>query len=678
MTDPIDELVVGVDIGGTFTDVVLQDAGGIVRKVLKVPSTPSDQSVGFMNGLNRLGVAPEAVVNIVHATTVATNAVIERKGGRCLLVTTRGFRDLLELGRRDRPSVYGLSGYARPLVPRRWRIEVDERTRHNGQVVTAVEEKKLHEAVAPHIDHVDCVVVSFLNSYANSENEDRVCSWIRSWWPERYTIGSSEALRKMSEFERTSTAVVHAYVQPVLSGYFSSLARSVASAGYATPPVIVQSNGGIMTIERALARPANTVRSGPAAGAIAAASVARLAGYGNAITADIGGTSFDVALIVDGAPSTTEQKMLDFRVPLTIPTIDVETLGAGGGSLARIDSSGILRVGPESAGADPGPACYGKSEVPTVTDANLLLGRINPGRSIAGEFLQLDADASARAVETDIARPLGMSLEEAAEAILQVVDSRMASQARLMSIGRGFDPRDFVLVPFGGGGPLHGAALMREVGIPRALIPPLPGVLSALGCVEADVQNDYVYGVHEPIAETNLAALNTTLGEFIEEGRAFVEKGHVRVANVEILLTGEMLFAGQRHSLRVPLGYPLSVDSAREAFLREYGRAFGDPLNTAIVLVDVTCRVVGRRLRNEGAKSDVVLRDWDEATLASRMVYFEGSALETQVLRRDALVPGMAGSGPAVIEQEDTTILVPPRMSVVSDSAGNLLMESQS
>jgi N-methylhydantoinase A len=678
MTDIGAGLLVGIDVGGTFTDVVVRDERTGAMRVAKVPSTPADQAQGFMEGLHEVGAPPEDVVLLIHGTTVATNAAIERKGARCLLVTTRGFRDVLELGRRDRPNVYGLDGSVHPLIPRDRRIEVDERTRHDGRIEIDVSPEAVIAAVAPHIEDVEAIVVSFLHSYANPANEQVACDAIRARWPDLYTIGAGLTLPMVGEFERTSTAAVHAYVQPIMRRYLLSLAKEVDAAGYARRPAVVQCNGGIMALEHAVERPANTVRSGPAAGVIAGAALAYQAGYANAITGDVGGTSFDVALVVDGQPVLTEEKLIDFRIPVRVPTIDVETIGAGGGSLARIDDAGILQVGPESAGAVPGPACYGRGGTrPTVTDANVALGRIDPSRPIGGKRLDLDRDLSIAAIRTQVAEPLGISVEEAAEAILRVVDSRMAGQARLMSVGRGHDPRDFAYVPFGGAGPLHGAAIILEVGIPRAIVPPFPGVTSAIGCIEADVQYDFLLNVGQRLPEIDLNALSTEIEGRYAEGRALIGDSAVPVTAIDLVVEAEMHFDGQRHPISVRLPMPLDDHATEAAFRAAYELRYGAVLEGTPVVVQLTARVIGRRPHREAQAQLVETAPWDAAIDSRRPVFFEGAWHETPVLLRDRLAPGMHGSGPAIVEQPDTTTVVPPGFTVRVDQFQNLVMEVQ-
>jgi N-methylhydantoinase A len=667
--------MVGVDVGGTFTDVVLRHPNGHLT-VVKVPSTPADQSVGFIDGLSELSVDPAAVSSIVHGTTVATNTVIERTGANCLLVTTKGFGDVLELGRRDRPEVYGLRGTVAPLVPRYRRLEVDERVRADGSVALELNAEELLAALEPHMDEIRSVVVSFFNAYCNTINEDRARAVILERWPDCYVISAGRSLPKVGEFERVSTAAVHAYVQPVMARYLGALVTRVASAGYPRSPTIMQCNGGTMSIEQVLERPANTVRSGPAAGVIAAGAVAGQAGFANAITADMGGTSFDVALVIDGLPQYTDEKLLDFRIPLRVPTIDVETIGAGGGSIAALDTAGFLSVGPRSAGSVPGPACYGRGGLmPTVTDANVVLRRIDVEQPIGSGRLELNANLSERAIDEHIARPLGLSIEDAAAAIVSVIDSKMAGQARIMSIGRGHDPRDFVLIPFGGAGPLHGDSIAREVGIPRVLVPALPGVTSAIGCVEASPQYDFVRTFRGRLEAIDVAAANALVAELIAEGRSLIDACGVAVDEVAVVVAAEMHYEGQRHPLNVDLDLPLDREAIERAFEKHYQRRYGAVLHAPTVLEDLHCSVIGVRPKERLGQASAPAQPWDLAIVRTRLVYFGGAWHDTPVIDRGLLANGMWGVGPAIVQQADTTTVVGPRTRATADAFGNLILE---
>ena len=414
--------IVGIDVGGTFTDLYFSGADGAT--VLKVPSTPDDPSRGLIDAITAAGIDPQQLDVILHGTTIATNAVIERRGARCALITTEGFRDILELGRRDRRAMYGMTGVQNPLIPRRMRWEVRERMNHRGEVVTALDEDRLTAlAAALAADGVDAVVVSFLHAYANPAHELRAKAILQAARSDWEVITSHDIVREYYEFERTSTAVVQGYLQPLVSRYARNLTDRLAALGFDRQTLVMQSNGGLVPLAQLPGRAANIVRSGPAAGVMAAARLAGEAGFGAVITGDMGGTSYDVAVVIDGNPQIAGTTELDFRVPLRLPMIDVHTIGAGGGSIAYLDRGGILQVGPRSAGAVPGPICFGRGGTePTVTDCNAVLGRINADHPIGLKHLtRLEIDA-ARTALAQLGAPLGLGIEQTAEAVLTIVN----------------------------------------------------------------------------------------------------------------------------------------------------------------------------------------------------------------------------------------------------------------
>src|SRR5579875_1872327 len=489
----MERLLVGVDVGGTFTDLYMPCGAAGTPRVVKVPSTPQDPSIGVLNALTAAELRGSDVASLLHGTTIATNALIERRGARCALITTRGFRDVLELGRRDRPHVYGLHGQQNPLIPRDQRWEVTERLDHTGRVLIPLDEAQaLNLADGLAGESLEAIVVSLLHSYANPLHEERVRELLLQVNPDWHVVTSSSVLREYYEFERTSTAVVQGYLQPLVAGYAQRLGERMSAWGFERDALIMQSNGGLVPAKRAGELAVNMIRSGPAAGVIAATRIAADAGFTKVITGDMGGTSFDVAVSLDGHPREAETTMIDFRVPVRVPMLDVRTIGAGGGSIAWIDRGGILQVGPQSAGSYPGPVAFGRGGTePTVTDANVVLGRINPERPIGEEgSSRLDLEGAQQAIAR-LGRRIGLDLEEAALAILAVVNTRMAGEIRLLTLERGLDPREFVLVQFGGAGPLHGSALMRDIGLKTMLLPRFPGVLCALGCAVADLRHNF-------------------------------------------------------------------------------------------------------------------------------------------------------------------------------------------
>ncbi|MFH6787269.1 MULTISPECIES: hydantoinase/oxoprolinase family protein [Methylobacterium] len=668
--------IVGIDVGGTFTDLYYSADGTTVDRVLKVPSTPDDPSRGLVDALAAAGIAPGAVDLILHGTTIATNAVIERKGARCALVTTKGFRDILELGRRDRQRMYGLTGVQHPLIPRADRFEVDERLDHQGRVVRPLDEDAVRALadVLAGLD-VEAVVVALLHAYANPDHEERVRDILLSREPAWQVVTSASVVREYYEFERTSTAAVQGYLQPLVARYADNLSAKLTERGFRTQTLVMQSNGGLVPLAHLGSRAANIVRSGPAAGVMAAARLAAQAGFDNVITGDMGGTSYDVAVVVGGSPSVAETTELDFRVPLRLPMIDVHTIGAGGGSIAHLDRGGILQVGPESAGAVPGPACFGRGGTrPTVTDVNAVLARINAEHPIGLKHLdRLDIPAARRAIG-DLGERLGLGVEETAEAILAIVNQRMAGRTRLLSVERGLDPRDFVLVAFGGAGPLHGAAIMREVGIRTMLIPPHPGVLCALGCAIADLRHDLSRTIERRAADLDAGTVASVLAEQRREGEARLVQSEARLVGTEVSHHAEMSYAGQIHTLRVPVepgwGPERLVAAFHDAYRAEYGNTLGD---IPVSVVSLKTAVLGRRAgtRPEAARE---VAPSPARPSGRRPVYF-GGWIDTAIYDRATLVPGATFTGPAILEQADTTTVIEPGMRARVDSFGNVLVE---
>ena len=566
----------GVDVGGTFTDLLLVDPDSAAMRIAKVPSTPADQSDGFMAGLAALGEAAGGFETVVHGTTVGTNAVLERKGVRCALITTQGFRDTLELGRRTRPNPWGMFGSFDPIVPRERRFEVAERIDASGTVVTPLDEDAVREAVeAARATGAEALIVHFIHAYLNPDHERRAGAIAREVWPGVHITLGSDILREVREFERGSTAALNGYIQPIMTRYLDRIAGRLKAGAVESELLVMQGNGGMMTAGIAGEKAVQTVMSGPAAGVIAAAHLGAAAGFPNLISCDMGGTSFDIAIVQGGVPATTTEKDIAYGMPLRVPMVDIQTIGAGGGSIARVDEGGILRVGPESAGAAPGPICYGRGgQEPTVTDANLLLGRIDP-RAIGGLESPPDIDEVRSIVREKIADPLGLDEAEAAAAILRVVDHQMAGAARLVSVDKGHDPRDFALFAFGGAGPMHATAIARELGVPHVLVPRFPGITSALGCVLADVRHDFVRTLHQPLEDVDPAGADRILAEQAADGRALLAQEGVTVASVEVEHEADLFYRGQSHVFRVSVG-DAGFDAAavRDAFAALYRERF--------------------------------------------------------------------------------------------------------
>ena len=675
----------GVDVGGTFTDLVLHEVESNRLEFAKTPSTPADQSEGVTTGalqlVNRLGISPQAIAFFIHGTTVATNTLLERKGARTALIVTRGFRDVLQIGRQDRPDLYDWTiRRTEPIVPRRLRFEVTERVLHTGEVIEPVSDadvvgivRRLEE------EQVEAVAVCLLHSYAHPAHERQVGEAIRKALPGITLSISSEVAPEFKEYERMSTASINAFVAPVMERYLRSLQASIEAQGIDSDLHIMQSNGGTMSADAAVEKPVHTILSGPAAGVIGSVGLAAQAGELNTVSVDMGGTSFDISLCYQGEVRRTQDSEID-RLPIKVPMVDIHTLGAGGGSIAWIDPGGALRVGPHSAGAAPGPACYGQGGAePTVTDANLLLGRLSQDAFLGG-LMKLDIGLARDAVRDRIAEPLGLGLEEAAEGIVRVVNAGMIKGIRVVSVAKGYDPREFTLVTFGGAGPLHAAELASELNIPKVLVPIAPGVTSALGLLMADLRHDLVRTVLLPSAEAKPSDLGEMYSGLEAEALAQMGREGVSLAEVSLVRTADVRYLGQGHELEVPVSGGKVTESElaalygrfHDAHTRAYGFALHDsPLEivnlrtTAIVtLPQPTLERVDLAGETNPARA---LRE-------SRDVVFQNIHHSTSVYDRALLLAGDSIEGPAIIEQFDSTTAVWPRQSANVDQYGNLFL----
>src|SRR3954471_13113934 len=537
-------LTVGIDVGGTFTDLLAIDSASGEVKLAKVPTTVDNQALGFMASLAAAGADPASLQAVVHGTTTTTNALLERKIAKVGLITTKGFRDVLELGRRTRPQSYGLRGTFHPLIERELRLEVPERMDADGKVLVPLDEAAVGEAANKLLAAgCEAVVVHFLHSYINSSHEKRAAEIVRGLWPNPYVTAGHAILSEYREFERGVTAAVNASVQPVLARYLERLRAELSAKGFDRDILVMQGNGGTISSQLIAQAAVNTVMSGPASGVMAAAYTGRVSGQPNLITYDMGGTSTDVGLIEDAIPQVSGELELEYAMPIHVPMVDVHTIGAGGGSIASIDAAGMLRVGPESAGARPGPICYGKGGTePTITDANLALGRLNPDR-LLGVDRPVTLDPARALVEEKIGKRLGLDAAAAAAAILRVANDRMAGAIRLVSLSRGHDPRDFALFAFGGAGPLHATALARELAIPTVMVPARPGITNALGCVVADLRHDYVRTVNKPLSALDDATVARIYAEQVAQGKSTIESEGVPVRELRYVHTADMQFA---------------------------------------------------------------------------------------------------------------------------------------
>lgn len=679
-------MYVGVDIGGTFTDAVAYDAASGCVSVAKVPSTPPELVDGFIEGLQQccaqLGAPLTAIQRLAHGTTIATNAILERRGARLGILMTEGFRDVLVLGRMKRSQMYDL--FIDPevplfLAPRRRIAEVRERLDAEGRVVTPLDEGQLRDAVARLVQEegVAAVVVCYLHSYLNPVHERRTREVLAESFPALEVSLSSEVDPRFREYERLLVTAFDAYVRPVIRGYVGALMTRLQELGVEAPLQLMQSRGGLNGAWTALQRPVGTVLSGPAAGVIGASHAARTAGFESCISLDVGGTSADVALIPGGTPTMSSEGHIE-RYPLRLPMIDVRTVGAGGGSLAWIDEGGALKVGPQSAAALPGPACYGRGGTePTVTDASLLLGYLNPEAFAGG--LRLQPELAARAIESRVAEPLGFTLPEAALGIHRIINSRMAQALRLVSVERGHDPRQFVLVALGGAGPLHAGKLAEELHIPRVLIPPTPGVLSALGLLLAGVEHEYARSRRTPAGEADPGALTGLLRELDELCAARMARDGVPPEETYISHYAEMRYVGQSYELEVELPVPLDatgVGDAVAAFHEVHRRTYGYANERAPVEF-VTFRSVHRAAPGAPPVGAPGGRGAAPRGPRTRTAWFEGAKgpVECPVYQRSELPAGFQLSGPAILEQEDTTTVVYPNHRLTVDPTGNLIID---
>ncbi len=676
----------GVDVGGTFTDLSVFDERSGTITVYKTPTTADDQSKGIISGMRSIlelcAAAADQIVYFAHGSTVATNAMLEGKMARVGLITTRGFRDLLEIRRQTRPSLYDFF-FVKPESPisRDLRLEVTERVGPAGEVLQPLDEEEARRAVAQLVSlGVSAIAICFLYSFLRPEHEERVAAIVRQMAPEIPVWTSHEVLPEFREFERLSTTVANAALGPVMGRYLGNLKTSVREEGVPVAPYIMQSNGGVMSVEVATRRPANTLMSGPSAGVTGAIHIADLAAMRNIITFDMGGTSTDVCLVEDGvAQVSTEKEIAGY--PVRTPMADVHSIGAGGGSVAWIDAGGRLKVGPRSMGARPGPAGYGLGgSEPTVSDANIVLGRLNP-RHLLGGKMKLEPERAWKAIEEKVARPLGLDVVEAAMGILTIVNSNMVLATRVVSVERGYDPREFTLVAFGGAGPLHAMDVAAELGVRQVLIPEAPGIVCALGALTTDMRTDYVRSVILRTARTSPEQLNVVWRDL--EGRAtrWLDSEGVPADRRLLDRSVDMRYVGQNYEIKVaaPAG-PWDEASLRdmedrfhEQHRRTYGYgAPGEP--TQIINLRVTAYgfIPKADLRRHGGGDGRTIE-----LLGERQVYWNGRLgfQPTRVYNRERLKVGQVVEGPAILEQMDSTTVLGPGQKATADEYRNLRVE---
>ncbi|KQZ82933.1 hydantoinase [Mesorhizobium sp. Root157] len=675
-------VIAGIDVGGTFTDLLLIDgnSGGKVH-IAKTPTTNNNQAFGVVAALGATGFPVRDVDLIVHGTTTTTNAVLERRLARTGMITTLGFRDIIELGRRTRPQPYGMTGTFTPVVPRNLRLEVDERVEATGAVRVPLNEDDVRRAVAALLAAgCESLVIHFLHAYANPAHELRAAEIAAESWQNGYVTTGHSLLSEAREFERGVTAAVNASVQPILERYVGKLRSELAAQGYDRDFLMMNGNGGMISARFVTREAAKTVMSGPASGVIAAAYTGKRAGYGNLVTYDMGGTSTDVALIRNAEPAVSNETEIEYAMPIHVPMVAVHTVGAGGGSIARVDAAGLIQVGPESAGANPGPICYGRGGTePTLTDANLVLGRLAPQKLLAVDH-PVPVEAVRQIFAEKIGRACGLDAVEAAGAVLRLGNLKMAGAIRMVSVSRGHDPRDFALFAFGGAGPLHAAALARELGLPKVLVPARPGITNALGCVVADLRHDFVNTVNQPVSLVDEALIRQILERRCEEGARMIAKEAIRPQSLRVAHSADMQFVGQTHIINVPLpSASVSRATLQQLFEKAYFARFKVELpEIRANLVNLNTSVTGvrpdidlSRLIDPAARADSL----DDARLETRPVWFDGVWHDAPVYAREKLPLGATVEGPAVLEQMDATTVLEPGNIARSDADGNLVID---
>lgn len=678
---------IGIDVGGTFTDVTLLNSETGRYYTYKLSSTLQDQSLAIANGtketLELYGVPVSEIEYFGHGTTVATNMIIERKGAKTALITTKGFRDLLEIGRQTRPSLYNImEDKPETLVKRSLRKEISERVTAKGDILRDVDRDEVRAVLKELKEQgVESIAVCFLFSFLNSRNEKIVEDCIKEVWPEAYYSVSSTILPEFREFERLSTTVINSYLGPRMKMYIHNLRQRIKEVGVTVEPYITQSNGGVMSISSTIQTPVQTALSGPSAGVMGAVYIAEAAGFKDIITYDMGGTSTDVSLVKDGiAEYTTKRKVCG--LPSGVPMIDVHAVGAGGGSIAQIDNAGALKVGPESAGANPGPAAYGLgNENPVVTDANLVLGRINPHYVLGGR-LKIDAELSKKAVKAKIADPMGIGTEEAALGIVKVVNSNMARAIRVITVEKGHNPSDFTLVAYGGAGPLHAVHLAQEMGIRTVLIPPAPGALCALGLLTADIKKSYVRTAIASYDEMTPEQINAVMSSLRDEGSAWLDSEKVPSERRKFHGIAEMRYVGQNYELQVEIPTEnitaSDIEKMKQDFFVAHEKNYGyyNP-NAPVQFVNFRCEATGIVKKPNLAELENTLDDPSKAEIGRRVVHFEESgAVDCPVYDRAKFGRAKRVNGPCIIEQMDSTTVVPPNTWFSIDKFGNLIIRA--
>lgn len=683
----------GIDVGGTFTDVAILDRNTATLHVLKVSSTPDDPSTGIFIGiqtaLEQTNAQPQAVSYLAHGTTVGINALLQNRGANVALLTTAGFRDLLEIRRQKRPDLYDLfADKPAALIPRKQRCEVSERINAAGQIIQPLDESALSQlmdeiaAIQP-----AAIAVCLLFSFLNPTHEERLLTFLRQRFPNTYITISSQVASEFREFERLGTTVLNACLGPIMEQYLTNFAQRIHQSGIHTNPYIAQSNGGILSIEQATRLPVRTIASGPAAGVIGAVQIAQASGYSDLLTFDMGGTSTDVCLVKAGQPLITTNREVA-GLPVKSPMIDVHSIGAGGGSIAWVDEASALWVGPQSAGSEPGPACYNRGgTVPTVTDANVLLGRLNPKALLDGA-LPIAYEQAVTALR-QIAARLSCSVETAAVGVLDVVTASMTRALRLISVERGEDPAALMLVAYGGAGPLHAALVAEAVGCRRVLVPPNPGILCGIGLLLSSPRMDFVRSRRLPLTEKVTAEINDHLAALLQEATTWFDREGIPSEERHLRPHADLRYRRQNFELTIDLPaeslQQIDIDALATAFHVDYEKQYGYAMpDQPLELINLRVTAIGQRPQVAwaeigGKTTHQRTNEGDDPTPhESRAVWFGEQAISTPIYRRNTLPVDYTLTGPAIIEQYDSTTVVPSGWQVTCDRVGNLILTQES
>jgi len=677
---------IGVDTGGTFTDVVLIDDRSSQWWLCKLPSTPGDPSIAIVDGIREIisqsDVDRDGVAVIEHGTTVATNAIIEHKVPPSGMVTTRGFRDILELARQRRPDVFDLDiPKPQPFAPRDLRKEVTERTTFDGGVLAELDAAEVESAIDELVAAgVASTAICLIHSYANAAHEQAIKEVIRRREPRMFVCASSDVLPEFREYERFSATMLNAALLPIMATYLRKLESRIKSANLSVTLHVMQSNGGLMGVEAAAERPISTVFSGPSAGVVGAARVAQTAGYKDIVTFDMGGTSTDVCLVNEGNLTVTSERIVA-GWPVKFPSVDLHSVGAGGGSIGAVDIGGFLTVGPSSAGANPGPACYARGgDQATVTDAHVILGRLNQGQLLAGR-LPLNGELASQAMALRVGQPLGVDAVSAAQRMIRIVNAHMSAAIRVISVKRGYDPRDFTLVAFGGAGPLHAAELAKDLGMHRVLIPRNPGLLCAMGLLMAELRADFGRTFVTPCSSPDIEGLASIYQILEAQAAEWLVREGVEPSDAILVYSADMRYVGQDYELPVQGGSAIDLPAITELvgrFHREHKRIHGYA-NTHAEVEIVAARVVAHA---GGAQPSITPEETNtqrgDPHIGDRLIYFTDTKepLDTPVYDRALLDAGQSLAGPAVIEQMDSTTLVLPGQEADVDTYGNIVIRN--